>query len=102
MAKDTVIHAQLRAEHCAAELYLNDIPIARIDPRQRQFESRSAEEFVVPGANWLEVLVFPGQTPSVARSDKRRLDPGEARAVARLVRFKDEEWTDAPGDLLGE
>lgn len=102
MAKNTVLHAQLQVKGCVAELYLNDIPLTRVDAKVAGSETRPVEEYIVPGSNRLEILVEPGSRPSLARTEQRQLDVGDATAVARLVRFRDGEWTDAPGEVLGE
>ncbi len=100
-SKDSVLHAQLEVQGCTAELYLNDIPLMRLDAKKNVFETRAVEEYLVPGVNWLEVLVMPGRTPSVARSERRSLTVSGAKAKARLVRFEEGEWTNNPGKELG-
>lgn len=103
MGLDTVIHAQIDAEGCTAELYLNGVPVSRVHPERTSFESVAAEEYLVPGRNRLEILLEPGSRPSVTRSEERRVDLGAARAVARLVRFADGEIAEASrGELLAE
>lgn len=91
MAIDTVIHAQIHAEGCTAELYVNGVPVSRIHPDRTAFESVAAEEYLVPGRNRIELLIEPGSHPSAARFESRYLDLGDATAVARLVRFPDGE-----------
>lgn len=103
MGLDRVLHAQIQVERCTAELYLNGIPLVRIHPKRTAFESRAVEELIVPGKNRLELLVEPGSHPSVARTESRRLELGDAWAVARLVSFPDGVFTEPEnGTLLGE
>jgi hypothetical protein len=90
MAQDRVLHAQLHVDKCTAELFFNGIPLVRIDPTKRTaFESRPVEELVVPGTNRLELVVEPGSHPSVARTELRQMDTGDAWAEARLISFPD-------------
>jgi hypothetical protein len=103
MGLDTVIHAQLTAEGCTAELYVNGIPVSRIHPDRTAFESVAAEEYLIPGRNRIEILVEPGSHPSVARTEARNLDLGDATVIGRLVRFKEGEFVEASrGDILAE
>ena len=104
MALDRVLHAQLHVDKCTAELWLNGIPLVRIDPKQRTaFESRGVEQHVIPGKNRLELLVEPGSHPSVARTELRQMDTGDAWAVARLVSFPDGVFTEPEnGTVLAE
>jgi len=103
MALDTVIHAQIQAEGCTAELYVNGIPVSRIDPDRTPFESVAVEQHLIPGRNRIEVLVEPGPHPSVARTEGRYADLGAATAVGRLVRFADGVFAEpSRGDVLVE
>ena len=104
MALDRVLHAQLHVDKCTAELWLNGVPLVRIDPKKRTaFESRPVEELVIPGANRLELLVEPGAHPSVARTELRTVDTGDAWAEARLVSFPDGVFTEPEnGTVLGQ
>jgi hypothetical protein len=101
--RDTITHAQLLAEGCTAELYLNGIPTSRIHPDRLPNESVDVESLIIPGRNRLELLVEPGSHPSVARTEARHLDLGpEVVAVGRLMRYRDGEITDDRGDKLVE
>ncbi len=101
--KDTVLHAQIDAKGCTAELWLNDVPIARITPERTPFESAPVEEYAIPGGNRLEILIEPGSRPSLGRGEQRQLDLGDATVVARLVRFHEGDIVEPQrGDVLGE
>src|SRR5512140_17900 len=105
ISPDSIIHAQLEVERCAAELWLNDIPVTRIvaSPTRIPIENVAIMQFIVPGTNLLEIVVEPGPVPSVARTEKRELSFKKMSAVGRLIRFEEgvpglvEE-----GDLLTE
>lgn len=98
-----VVHAQIEARGCTAELYLNDIPVSRIHPGRTAFESVAVEQLLVPGKNRIEVLVEPGSRPSRARLEARDLPAVDFEAIGRLVRLPDGEFTDPEnGEVLAE
>jgi hypothetical protein len=70
-------------EGCDAELYVNDVPLARI-PAAAGGAMHQVDHLLVRGTNTFEVLLHPGATPSVARTDQRTL-PGDGVAVEVLV-----------------
>ena len=103
MASSTILLAQLEVEDCTAELFLNGAPVIRIAPPKMHIQNASAELYVVPGTNRLDVLVEPGSRPSTARSEVRELAFRPMRATGRLIRF--EEGVPGlveHGELLGE
>ena len=87
--KPTVVLAQLEAYGCTAELYLNGVPVCRLTPEHVPLRNSAVEQLLIPGRNWMELLVEPGSTPSIARTERRELPFREIRAVARLLRFED-------------
>jgi hypothetical protein len=103
MSADRVILAQLEVARCTAELFLNGVPLLRIAPGDIPIENVAAEGFIVPGTNFLELLVEPGSSPSSSRTEYRELSFRPMRAVGRLLRFPDGVPGLAPhGELLGE
>lgn len=86
MTQDTITLAQLEVRDCAAELWLNDIPLVRLAPHAIPIQNTTAESFLVPGDNTLEVVVEPGPRPSLARA-AHDLPFRELQAIARLIRF---------------
>lgn len=103
MTPKTVVLAQLEVDNCTAELYLNGVPVVRIAPHQVPISNAAVEDMIIPGDNTLEVLVEPGQHPSVARSDVRRIAFRPMKATARLLRIPDDEPGLAEhGEVLAE
>lgn len=100
----TIVLAQLVAEECVAELYVNGAPISRLDYRRGvTMENTAAEQWIIPGTNTVEVLVEPGSTPSLARYEERDLERKPIVAIARLIRFEDgARGTVESGQLLAE
>lgn len=97
---ETVLHAELEAEHCKAELYVNGMPIAELRQPPIWFQSVPAHEYLVPGLNQIELLVEPGPTPSSARVERRETPPRAARAAARLVRYAPGVYPDVTNGTL--
>lgn len=83
-----IVCAAIEAKGCTAELLLNDIPLARIHPGRERFEALPVEEYLIPGSNWLEILVEGGKRPATARTDKRELDIADATVTAWLMRVE--------------
>lgn len=103
--ENTIIHAQLEVGECTAELLVNGIPAVRIawSPTRIPIENMAVAQLLIPGTNQLELLVEPGSTPSVARTEKRQQKFKKMWAAARLIRF--EEGTGGlpeDGEVLGE
>ncbi|MEM1033674.1 MAG: hypothetical protein AAGN82_25285, partial [Myxococcota bacterium] len=82
---------QLEVSGCTAELYLNGVPLVRLDPTLYPLTNAAAEEYLVGGTNELEVLVEPGRHPSSTRSDTRRVPFRPMKAVARVLKVPDGE-----------
>ena len=102
---DSIIHAQLEVSDCTAELWLNDIPLMRIDtsPGRIPIENIAVMQYLVPGTNLLEIVVEPGSTPSVARTERHELPLKKMSAIGRLIRFQEgASGLVAEGDLLAE
>ena len=78
-----MIHYELRLEGCVAEVWLNDIPLARVDGTKMAVHTRVAHGYLVPGENVLELVAAPGATPAVSRTGRSAapLDPA-AKALA--------------------
>ena len=71
MARSALL-LDVTVEGCDVELYVNDIPLVRI-PAAAGGGMHQCDHVLVPGPNVFEVLLHPGATPSVARTDKRTL-----------------------------
>lgn len=91
-----MIHAELMVKNCTAELYLNDIPLKRLNPSEQQFISIPAHQFLVPGTNILELVVNPGLTPSLARIGNVELPVTGIVAEARVMRYVEGMYTGDP------
>ncbi|MDO9020357.1 MAG: hypothetical protein Q8S73_11480 [Deltaproteobacteria bacterium] len=78
MARPAVL-LDVTVEGCDVEVYVNDIPVFRV-PAAAGGGMHQVDHVLVNGENVFEVLINPGSTPSVARTDKRTL-PGDGVAV---------------------
>lgn len=74
MARSALI-LDVTFEGCDLELYVNDIPLGRMLATAGT-GMLQCDHVLVAGENVFEVLLHPGATPSVARTDKRTL-PGD-------------------------
>lgn len=103
MSEPTIVLSQLWAQNCSAELYVNGAPISRLSNEGIDTENMAAEQWLVPGTNTIEVVIEPGSTPSVARTEAKDLDYRPMAAAARLIRFKEGvKATVENGELLVE
>jgi len=92
---DTIIHADLFARKLkglAAELYINNIPVARVGGNLQPWVSVPVPEYLIDGQNTLSVILGIGDSPSTAEAGLKgkKCDPG-IEIWARIVRMKDGE-----------
>ncbi|NQZ06097.1 MAG: hypothetical protein HRT35_02960 [Algicola sp.] len=89
--QDFMLHVDLYVKGCTAEFYVNDIPVRRMDGEEEHFHSMVAHHLLVDGKNKLEIIVWPGDTPSKARQKSVLQDPedrqGLPKVCARLMRY---------------
>lgn len=78
MARSAVL-LDVTLEGCDLELYVNDIPLVRV-PAVAGGGMFQCDHVLVQGENVFEVLLHPGSTPSVARTERRSL-PSDGIAV---------------------
>lgn len=71
MARSAVL-LDVTVEGCDVELYVNDIPLVRM-PAAAGGGMHQCDHVLVQGDNAFEVLLHPGSTPSVARTERRSL-----------------------------
>jgi hypothetical protein len=92
-----MIHAELKIDGCRAELWLNDIPLQLLAPDQSHNVSIPAHLYLLDGINTLEIVVYPGPTPSEARNGPIDVSPVSPKgsATARLAAYN-------PGDFTGD
>jgi hypothetical protein len=93
--EETIIHADLFARKLkglSAELYVNDVPVARVGGQLQPWASVAVPEFLVDGKNTLSVVLGAGETPATAKAGvkDRQSEPG-MEIWARIVRMKDGE-----------
>ncbi len=78
MARSLVV-LDVDVEGCDVEVWVNDIPIFRV-PAAAGGGMHQVDHVLIRGENLFEVVINPGSTPSVARTEKRTL-PGDGVAV---------------------
>lgn len=92
-------HVDLRLQDCAAEVWLNDIPLMRLAADDApKFATKPVAEFVRSGENTLTVVPFPGDTPSTSRQSQPVAVPPGAKLDASLVFYQEGEF---PGSGAG-
>ncbi len=87
-----MIHAELKIDDCSAELWLNGIPLQRLEPDRSHNISIPAHLYLLDGQNKLEMVVNPGPIPSHARQG---VSPASFKgwATARLAAYEVGEFT---------
>ena len=93
-----MIQVEMEKRNCDVEAYVNGIPMWR-SLFDQPFNSVSAHEYLIDGVNKLELVVFPGPTPSIARTEQQERDSTGVYAEARLVKYLIDVY---PGDQSGE
>jgi len=93
--EETIIHADLFARKLkglAAELYVNDIPVARVGGNLQPWTSIPVPEYLIDGENTLSVILGIGDAPSTEKADLegKQCDPG-IEICARIVKMRDGE-----------
>jgi hypothetical protein len=102
-----ILHAAVQIDNIGdhqAELYLNDIPLARVGGNLQSWAAVPVMEYVVDGENLLTVMLGIGSTPSAAKSEREgaTCEPG-IDVAARLVLLKEGEMArPGAGELLAE
>ena len=98
---DHMIYVEVNKQNCEVELYINGIPVARLSAKESS-TSEPAHQYLIDGANEIELLIYPGQTPSQARTAQRELGAKGAYAMAKLVKYPVGVYPgDASGEILG-
>lgn len=82
---------------CDAEVYVNDIPLGRIsgDGLGPDRFGETVSDYVVNGPNRIELLLFPGPRPSLARAPSEARDTAGVQAWIRLAEYE-------PGMAIGD
>ena len=98
-----VLHLDFCVDECAAEVYINGIPL-KYYKSPHQFVSMPLLPYVVEGINTLELVIDIGLTPSRAKEASEVVDnPKRTReegfAEAKVVRYPEGVY---PGDPAGE
>jgi hypothetical protein len=95
-----MIHVDCEVKDCAAEFFLNDLPINFLDSNQQLFSSKVAHTFLIPGINRLKVVIFPNETPSISQIPYEAEIPMKEGAFA-LIRVAEYQVNSTPGELDG-
>jgi len=90
-----LLYADIMAEKCRAELWLNDIPLALVT-EPSPYLSVAAHMYVVDGENTLEIVVNPGPEPARARDRSGKSLPENASVHGRLSALDPGQFTDDP------
>lgn len=91
----SLIYLDFSVKDCAAEVWLNDIPLRMLDGKRQHNDSMPIPSYVVDGINQLELIVLPGGHPSVSRTGSHKSAPDGAFARARLARYQDGSLLDS-------
>jgi hypothetical protein len=93
--EETIIHADLFARKLkglSAELYVNDVPVARVGGQLQPWASVPVPEFLVDGENTLSVVLGAGETPARSKTGVKDKQTETGMEIwARIVRMKDGE-----------
>lgn len=89
--------AELTVERCAAELWLNEIPVARLGPDGPLNISVPANLYVVDGENRLELIVESGSPQGSAHARLALFNPGEFTGEPGGEVLLRTEWIPQPG-----
>ena len=81
-----MIQVEMEKRNCDVEVYVNGIPMRR-SLFSQPFNSITAHQYLIDGANEIELVIFPGSTPSQARLGKQEHDVTGVYAEARLVKY---------------
>jgi hypothetical protein len=97
LTRPNAVVVEAFVENCNAEVYLNDIPLGRIfgDGVRNPNLGLTFNDYATQGPNTLEIVVEPGDTPSVARTQGSSRDTGGMTAAARVSLYP-------PGLAIGE
>ncbi|WP_114857215.1 hypothetical protein [Azospirillum brasilense] len=95
----SVVYAEVVAKGCTVELYLNRIPLGRIDPERMPHLEIAVSEFLLDGVNELAMIVEPGPTPSTALANPMPAPTDGKLAAARLARYRPDEFVGGEGGV---
>lgn len=102
MASDWIV-LEARVDGASAELYVNDIPVARIAPPGPRAVALPVNQYLHRGSNHVSLVVNPGPTPATALAPHPEpwRAPG-AIATASLARYRTGAVSgDGSGEVLG-
>ena len=86
MSSGWMIHVVAQVAGCDAEVYLNDVPVARLLQYQSAAVSMPVHPWIVAGPNVLRLVVNPGPVPAQALTQGAGGAIGaDAKARARIV-----------------
>jgi hypothetical protein len=89
--KDYMLHLDLYVKDCSAEFYINDIPIRHMNSKQENTHSLVIHHLLKDDVNTFEAIVWPGDTPSKARSKSLIVEAeqrkGTSKVCMQLVRY---------------
>lgn len=95
-----LIALEAEAVGCSAEVYVNDIPQARLLPGVARRSDRPVSESMIDGTNDLAVIINPGPTPSTVRANPQKMTAASpASFSATLKRYPQGVF---PGDPSGK
>ena len=64
---DQMIYVEVKKQNCEVELYVNGIPMSRSSTDQPS-SSIPVHQYLIDGANEIEIVINPGPTPLQART----------------------------------
>ena len=95
-----MIQVEIEKRNCGVELYVNGIPM-RKSLLSQPFNSISAHQYLIDGVNEIELVIFPGPTPSQVRIGHYEKDSAGIFAETKLVKYLVDVYPrDTSGELL--
>lgn len=96
-----MLHLDVRQRGCMLEIWLNDIPVLRVDSDEEGFVSLPMHSYLVDGLNVLEVVLAPGVKPSQSRIPPalRKPDAG-AHCQVSITRYEVDDFTGEGGQQM--
>lgn len=100
---DSIIHANLLVSQQPSELFINGMPVLRLEPARAAYRSIPVQQFLVEGRNELTLQVAQGSSPHTALAPRGGEPSRAIEAHAKLVRYREgEDLDNESGETLAD